>query len=108
MGSALRGQYTDNRPGYSVGFEFEVPLGNRAARARNEQRQWELKRAINVFRATVERSLTDVEIGRREVETAHAEMISRYHSMSAANQESIYLKDRFDVFPKPKIQPSCS
>ena len=100
LGSALRGQYTDNRPGYSVGFEFEVPLGNRAARARNEQRQWELKRAINVFRATVERSLTDVEIGRREVETAHAEMISRYHSMSAANQESIYLKDRFDVFPE--------
>ncbi|MEP3482183.1 MAG: TolC family protein [Fuerstiella sp.] len=100
LGSAIRGKYLDNRPGYSVGLEFEMPLGNRAARARNEQRQWELKRAINVFRATVEKSLTDVEIGRREVETSHAEMTSRYHSMSAANQESIYLKDRFQVFPE--------
>ena len=100
LGSAIRGKYLDNRPGYSVGLEFEMPLGNRAAKARNEQRQWELKRAINVFRATVERSLTDVEISRREVETSHAEMTSRYHSMSAASQESSYLKDRFQVFPE--------
>lgn len=100
LGTAIRGKYLDNRPGYSVGLEFEMPLGNRAARARNEQRQWELKRAINVFRATVEKSLTDVEIGRREVETSHAEMTSRFHSMSAANQESNYLKDRFQVFPE--------
>lgn len=100
LGTAIRGKYVDNRPGYTVGLEFEFPLGNRAARARNEQRQWELKRAINIFRATVEKSLTDVEIGRRDVETAHAEMISRYHSMVAAEQESAYLKDRFDVLPE--------
>lgn len=99
LGTAIRGKYLDNRPGYTVGMEFELPLGNRAARARNEQRQWELKRAINVFRATVEKSLTDVEIGRREVETAYAEMNSRFQSMDAANQESEYLKDRFDVLP---------
>lgn len=100
LGNALEGQYVDNRPGYTVGLEFEMPIGNRAARARNEQRQWELKRAINVFRATVEKSLTDVEIGRREVETSHAEMTSRFHSMMAASQESNYLKDRFRVLPE--------
>lgn len=99
LGTAIEGQYVDNRPGYTVGFEFELPLANRAARARHEQRQWELKRAINIFRATVEKSLTDVEIGQREVETAYAEMTSRYHSMYAANQESNYLKDRFEVLP---------
>lgn len=96
---ALRGQYLDNRPGYTVGIEFEYPLENRAARAKLEQRQWELKRSINVFRATVEKSLTDVEIANREVQTAYSEMLSRYQSMLAAENETNYLQDRFDVLP---------
>ncbi|MEQ9408244.1 MAG: TolC family protein [Fuerstiella sp.] len=96
---ALRGQFVDNRPGYTVGLEFEFPLENRAARAKLEQRQWELKRSINVFRATVEKSLTDVEIANREVATAYSEVLSRYQSMSAAENESRYLQDRFEVLP---------
>ena len=96
---ALRGQYFDNRPGYTVGLEFEYPLENRAARAKLEQRQWELKRSINVFRATVEKSLTDVEIANREVATAYSEMLSRFQSMQAAENETAYLQDRFDVLP---------
>lgn len=96
---ALNGQYFDNRPGYTVGLEFEYPIENRAARAKLEQRQWELKRSINVFRATVEKSLTDVEIANREVATAYSEMLSRYQSMKAAEDEANYLQDRFDVLP---------
>lgn len=96
---SLRGQFTDNRPGYTVGFELEIPLENRAAIAKHEQRQWELKRSMNVFRATVEKSLTDTEVARREVATAYSEIVSRYHSMMAAEQESRYLADRFTVLP---------
>lgn len=96
---ALNGQYFDNRPGYTVGLEFEYPIENRAARAKLEQRQWELKRSINVFRATVEKSLTDVEIANREVATAYSEMLSRYQSMKAAEDEANYLQDRFEVLP---------
>ncbi|MEZ6126459.1 MAG: hypothetical protein R3C49_25335 [Planctomycetaceae bacterium] len=99
LGRALNGQLTQNRPGYTFGLELEVPLGNRAAKAKFEQRQWELKRSINVFRATVEKSLTDVEIARREVATAWSEIVSRYHSMMAADQEAGYLLDRFTVLP---------
>ncbi|MEZ6061184.1 MAG: TolC family protein [Planctomycetaceae bacterium] len=99
LGTAYSNQFTDNRPGYTVGLEFEVPIGNRAARARYEQRQWELRRAINVYRATVEKSLTDVEIARREVATAFSEVQSRYQAMSAARDEAEYLQDRFDVLP---------
>jgi len=82
-----------------VGFEFEVPLGNRAAKSRLEQRKWELKRSINVFRATVEKALTDVEVAHREVATAWSEVLSRYQAMSAAQNEASYLQDRFDVLP---------
>ena len=96
---SLNGQFGDARPSYSVGFEFEVPLGNRAAKSRLEQRKWELKRSINVFRATVEKALTDVEVAHREVATAWSEVLSRYQAMTAAQNEASYLQDRFDVLP---------
>lgn len=96
---SIGNQFADGGPGYTVGLEFEVPLGNRAARARVEQRQWELQRSINVFRATVEASLTDVEVSSREVETAFREMQARFEVMTSAQNETSYLKDRFDVLP---------
>ena len=99
VGRSYRDQFRDNRPGVTVGLEFEIPLGNRAAQAKYEQRQWELKRSVSVFRATVEKSLTDVEIANREVATAYSEMQSRFQAMSAAENETAYLRDRFEVLP---------
>lgn len=97
--AAFADQFTDDQPAYTVGLEFEIPIGNRAARARHEQRKWELKRSMNVFRATVEKSLTDVEIAHREVATAYSEILSRYQAMTAARNEAEYLLDRFEVLP---------
>lgn len=99
ISESLGNQFTEGRPGYTVGLEFEVPLGNRAARARVEQRQWELQRSINVFRATVEASLTEVEVANREVETAYRELQGRFQAMNAAQNETNYLMDRFQVLP---------
>ena len=96
---SFNNQFTQGRPGYTVGMEFEVPLGNRAAKAKVEQRQWELKRAINSFKATVETSLTEVEIASREVDTAWRELLGKYQAMVAAQNEVSYLQDRFDVLP---------
>ncbi len=99
IGDSVVNQFTDGRPGYTMGLEFEVPLGRRAAKAKMEQRQWELKRAISVFRVAVETSLTEVEIANREVDTAYREMLGRYQAMVAAQNEVAYLQDRFDVLP---------
>jgi outer membrane protein TolC len=99
IGDSLMDQITEGRPGYTIGLEFEVPLGNRAAKARMEQRQWELTRAINGFKATVETSLTEVEIVNREVETAWRDLLGKYQAMVAAQNEVSYLQDRFDVLP---------
>ena len=96
---SFNNQFTQGRPGYTVGLEFEVPLGNRAAKAKVEQRQWELKRAINSFKATVETSLTEVEIASREVDTAWRELLGKYQAMVAAQNEVSYLQDRFNVLP---------
>ena len=100
IADSLANQFSVARPGYTAGIEFEVPLGNRAAKAKMEQRQWELKRAISVFRVTVETSLTEVEIANREVDTAYREMLGRYQAMIAEQNEVAYLQDRFNVLPK--------
>ena len=92
-------QFRDGRPGFNVGFEFEIPIGNRAAIARQERRNWEANRALHEFRAIVETGLTEVELAVREVHTAYQEMQGRYYAMLAASNESNYLADRWKTLP---------
>ena len=99
IGRSLGDQFGKGRPGYSTGLVFEVPLGNRAASARAERREWELNKAMNDFRTIVETGLTDVEISVREVETSYREMLSRYQSLLAAEHEAAYLDDRWRTLP---------
>ena len=99
IGRAFGAEFSRGRPGYSTGLVFEVPLGNRAASARLERRQWELAKAMNDFRTTVETGLTEVELTVREIETSYREMLSRYQSMAAASHEEAYLRDRWLTLP---------
>lgn len=98
-GEAFVNQFNDGRPSYSVGLEFESPLGNRAARARADRQQAELNRTTIRFRLTVEEALTKVELAVREVETSFRESASRYHAMMASERETSYLEDRWRVLP---------
>lgn len=92
-------QFSDGRPGFSVGLQFEVPIGNRAARARHERRKWELTRALGQFRAVAESAMTDVEVSVREVSTTYREMMARYEAMLASSNETDYLVDRWKTLP---------
>ena len=96
---AFVNQFRDGRPGFNVGFDFEIPIGNRAARAREQQRKWELERSTQQFRVVVETGLTEVELAVREVDTAYQEMQGRYLAMVAASNESEYLTDRWQTLP---------
>lgn len=93
-------QFTRGAPGFNVGFEYEIPIGNRAANARRARRQWESTRALHLFRQTVETALTEVEVAAREVKTTYQEMLGRYHSMIAAERETSYLVDRWQTLPE--------
>ena len=99
IAGAWRNQFSDGRPGFNIGFEFETAIGNRAAQARQSRRTWEANRAMHQFRAVVESGLTEVELAVREVETAHQEMNGRYHAMIAAQKESSFLADRWETLP---------
>ena len=99
IAGAWRNQFSNGRPGFNVGFEFETAIGNRAAQARQSRRAWEANRAVHQFRAIVESGLTEVELAVREVHTSHQEMIGRYHAMVAAQKESSFLADRWKTLP---------
>ena len=78
---------------------FEYPLGNRAAGARQSRREWEVAKALKDFEATIETSLTDVEIAVREMETSYREMLARFQSMIAAETEASYIQERWRLLP---------
>ncbi len=99
VGRAPGDQFSEGRPSYTVGLQFEIPIGNRAARAATQRRQLEMARAMDRYRLAVEESLTSVEIAVREVETSYREMIARYEAMNAAESEALYLEDRWKVLP---------
>jgi len=99
LATAFGNSFGQGRPGYSAGFLFEVPVGRRAARARLQGQEWEMRRAIGEFQLTVEHGLTDVEIAVREVETSYREMVSKYQAVVAAENEASYLMDRWREVP---------
>ena len=92
-------QFKDGGPGYNVGLEFEVPLGNRAAKARFHRRRIEFEQSLQRFRLTIETALNEVEIALREVNTTYRELVSRQRSVIAARKERDYLIDRWKTLP---------
>ena len=99
IGPAYEQQFNQGRPSFSVGLYFEVPLGNRAAIARNERREWEVAKAFRQFEAAVETGMTEVELAARQMETAYQEMLSRFQAMIAAETEASYLMKRWRLLP---------
>ncbi len=84
LGGAMSDQYSKGGPGFGIGFQFEMPLGNRAAKARHERREWEMAKALKEFEVAVETGMTEVEMATREHETSYQEMLARFQAMLAA------------------------
>lgn len=99
IASAWGNQVDQGEPGYSIGLFFEVPLGNRAARARLDRRQLEVTRAFHEFHDVVQSGMTEVEVAVREAQTAHAEITGRLQSVLASEAEAHYLHDRWRHLP---------
>jgi outer membrane protein TolC len=99
IGQAYGQQFYVGEPGYTVGMLFEVPLGNRAAKAQYERRELEMRKALADFRSSVETGLTEVELALREARTSYLELGSRFQAMLAAERESLYLLERWKLMP---------
>jgi outer membrane protein TolC len=99
IGGAFVDQFSTGEPGYSIGFQYEIPLGNRAARARLTRRQLELRQLQNQFRTTVETLLMETKVAAREVRTADREVKAKYHAMQAAAKRLDSIEQRWEALP---------
>ena len=98
---AIGNQFSDGRPSYAAGLLFEVPVANRANRARLARNQWEMKRALHEFQQTTEVAFAEVEIAVRETRTTFDEMITKKQSVDASENEVNYLSQRWELLPDP-------
>lgn len=99
VGRSLADQFSRGEPSYTAGLLFEVPLHRRAAKARHQRRQLELRQLANQFQATVESLRAEVEVAVRDVDTTYRELQSKFHSMSAAELDAEYLQKRWEMLP---------
>jgi outer membrane protein len=99
IAGSLADQFSVGEPSYSAGLLFEVPLNNRAAKARYQRRKLELRQLTSEFQQTVETLMAEVEVSVRDVNTAYREMQAKYASMVAADEGVRYLLDRWRLLP---------
>ena len=99
VGAAWMDQYREGEPSYSIGLQYERPFGNRAAQARLQRRQHELRQLQAEMQNVLEAIRLEVEVNVREVQTAYGEMVANYRAMEAAAVEVEYLQDRWQLLP---------
>ncbi len=97
--AAAGDQFSDGAPSYSTGLRFELPLGNRAARARFTRRALEYRQFQNQFQNTLQSLQLEVEVSVREMITSHREIEAKYEAMKAAEGEVEFLTDRWQLLP---------
>lgn len=99
VGGAWLDQFSTGEPGYSVGLQYSMPRGNRAAKARLQRRQLEFRQLQNQFRATVETLLMEVKVAAREVRTSERESRAKYYAMLAASKRLENIQARWEHLP---------
>ena len=98
LGDAFVDQFGSVKPGYSVGFEFEVPIHNRAARSRLTQR----KLQINLIKAEIDETMQNViaesQIARRRVVSAKETLVAAFEAIHAARLDMEQNEGRWEAF----------
>ena len=95
FGQAFSDQFTTGRPSYSIGLQYELPVGNRLAKARLCRRQHEVSRLHDEYARAIQAVQTEVDIAVRELKTAHLEIHAKYRAMQAAEAEANTIEQRW-------------
>ena len=102
---AIGNQFSDGGASYAAGLLFEIPVGNRANRARLARNQWEMQRALYEFQQSTEVAFAEVEVAVRETRTTFNEMATKKQSIDASENEVNYLRQRWELLPDPNESP---
>lgn len=99
ISDAFQEQFTAGRPGYSVGLNYEIPVGNRGARARDMRRRLELRQLGSQYQTTLQTVKLEVEVAVREIETAKQELSAKKLAMDARSAQLEALTKRWKQLP---------
>ncbi len=95
FGQAFTNQFSQGRPSYSVGLQYEFPVGNRLARARMCRRRIEMRQIQSQYEQALASIETEVDIAVRELTTSYQEIAARKRALVAAEAEAETIKVRW-------------
>ena len=95
FGNAFTDQFSSGRPSYSVGIQYEFPVGNRLARARLCRRKHELAQLQDEYARAVQAVETEVDIAVRELNTSYLEIGAKSRALAAAEAEASTIEQRW-------------
>lgn len=95
FGGAFTDQFSTGRPSYSIGLQYELPIGNRLAKARVCRRQNELARLRDEYARALQVISTEVDIAVRELNTAFSEITAKSRALIAAEAEANTIEQRW-------------
>ncbi len=87
-------QFEAGRPSFSVGGAFELPWGNRAARAKLEKTVQEKKRFMYQFQEVVDQVLLEVRAAYEEVENSYLQIQTDIQACNTVEEELAFLEKR--------------
>jgi outer membrane protein TolC len=99
-------QFSDRAPSYSVGFNFEVPFGNRAARSRVRQTELSVAREAAFFEDAVDQIRQEVRDALAALQSYAGQAGSRDTAVKQAKAEVHALLERRRIFPEEFDQVS--
>lgn len=92
---AFANQFSEGAPSYSVGLQYEFPVGNRLARARLCRRRIEMRQLQSQYEQALAAVETEVDIAVRELTTSYQEIKARQRALLAAESEAETIKIRW-------------
>ena len=95
FGGAFTDQFSTGRPSYSVGLQYEMPVGNRRAKARLCRRKHELAQLQDQYDQALQAISTEVDIAVRELKTSYQEIGAKGRALAAAEAETKTIEQRW-------------
>lgn len=94
IGGSFTDQFTTGEPSYTVGVEFEVPIGNRAAKSRLQRSQLEAQVLHRQFERQVGDVVLEARIAGREIERLNRENENNFKGLQKAALELDLIQQR--------------
>jgi outer membrane protein TolC len=92
--AAISNQSDINFLSWSLGLQFEVPIGNRAARAIYRRTLLQRQQAVDQYRSLIEQISLDVKTAMREVQTTWDEMVATRQASFASEDALLAIEQR--------------